>query len=131
MAEKYPGEEVSEQLDSSIESSTSSCSSRASSPDMLHSSLQEHLDSSNNPKGRTKSIKSDKTTNDLKGRTKIAVDPEGRSKATKTVEALPAKADKTTKATKITVNPEGRKTRVQDLKLMAKMLGIKGYSKLN
>ena len=157
MAEKYPGEEVSEQLDSSIESSASSCSSssssRASSPDMLRSSLQEHLDSSNDPKGRTKTtkpIQSDKTTNDPKGRTKAtktAINPEGRAKADKTV-ITPKGRDKTvddserqtktTKATKITVDPEGRtaapegrKTRVQDLKLKAKMLGIKGYSKLN
>ena len=78
MAEKYPGEEVSEQLDSSIESSSSSCSSsassRASSPDgdrptqradpMLRSTLQEHLDSSKSTKTvkTTKPIQSDKTT---------------------------------------------------------------------
>ena len=138
MAEKYPGEEVSEQLDSSIESSASSCSSsassRASSPDMLHSSLQEHLDSSNDPKGRTK------TVNDPKGRTKTVktvIDPKGRDKTTKVPEGQTktAKPVKTTNdpegRTKITVDPEGRKTRVQDLKLKAKMLGIKGYSKLN
>ena len=143
MAEKYPGEEVSEQLDSSIESSASSCSSsassRASSPDMLHSSLQEHLDSSNNPKGRTK------TTNNPKGRTKAAktvIDPKGRDKTTEgqTKAAIDPKGrDKTTEGqTKAAIDPkgrdkttEGRKTRVQDLKLKAKMLGIKGYSKLN
>ena len=139
MAEKYPGEEVSEQLDSSIESSASSCSSsassRASSPDILHSSLQEHLDSSNNPKGRTKTTKTvidpkgrakttegqTKATIDPKGRDKTVIDPKGRAKPVKTTNDQKGR-DKTT---------EGRKTRVQDLKLKAKMLGIKGYSKLN
>ncbi|KAL5502496.1 hypothetical protein EMCRGX_G009283 [Ephydatia muelleri] len=151
MAEKYPGEEVSEQLDSSIESSASSCSScassRASSPDMLHSSLQEHLDSSNNPKGRTKTDPKGQTKIATKGQTKTTNDPKGPINATKGQSIVPKgqsivpkgqsidpKGLTTTEPkeqTKITVDPEGRKTRVQDLKLKAKMLGIKGYSKLN
>ena len=124
MAENYPGEEVSEQLDSSIESSSSSDSSRASSPDgdaMLRSTLQEHLDSSKPIKSDkiTKPIKSDKITKPIKSDkiTKTAKITE--SPPTKTAETLATKTDKTSK------------TRVQDLKLKAKMLGIKGYSKLN